>query len=148
MRAIVQRVSHASVCIENEIVGKINNGFLVFLGIKDTDNEKDVKWLADKICGLRIFEDENGKMNKELKDIQGEILLVSQFTLYGDCRKGKRPSFIKSARPEIAIPLYEKFKDEIIKHSIPLKCGVFGADMKIELLNNGPVTLIIDTEDL
>ncbi|MGL6064942.1 MAG: D-aminoacyl-tRNA deacylase [Fusobacteriaceae bacterium] len=148
MRVIIQRVLHASVSIENEIVGKINNGFLVLLGIKDTDTDKEVKWLAEKICGLRIFEDENGKMNKELKDINGEILLVSQFTLYGDCKKGKRPSFIKSAKPDIAIPLYENFKNEIIKHSIPLQCGVFGADMKVELLNDGPVTLIIDTEDL
>ncbi|MGL4688341.1 MAG: D-aminoacyl-tRNA deacylase [Fusobacteriaceae bacterium] len=148
MRVIIQRVTHASVSIEDNIVGKINDGFLVFLGIKDTDNEKDAEWLADKVCGLRIFEDESGKMNKELKEINGEILLISQFTLYGDCKKGKRPSFIKSAKPEVAIPLYEKFKTEIIKHSIPLQCGVFGADMKIELLNNGPVTLIIDTEDL
>ncbi|MGL5124032.1 MAG: D-aminoacyl-tRNA deacylase [Fusobacteriaceae bacterium] len=146
MRVIIQRVTHASVSIENKIVGKINNGFLVLLGIKDTDNEKEAEWLAEKICGLRIFEDENGKMNKELKEINGEILLVSQFTLYGDCRKGKRPSFIKSAKPDIAIPLYEKFKNEILKHNIPLQCGEFGADMKVDLLNDGPVTLIIDTE--
>ncbi|MGL4393496.1 MAG: D-aminoacyl-tRNA deacylase, partial [Fusobacteriaceae bacterium] len=107
MRAVVQRVSSASVKVDNKIIGEIEKGFLVLLGIKTTDTEKDVDWLANKICGLRIFEDEEGKMNKELKEFGGKILLVSQFTLYGDCVKGKRPGFSDAARPEVAIPLYE-----------------------------------------
>ncbi len=145
MRAVVQRVLKSSVTVEGKIIGEIGQGFLVLLGIKVGDTEKEVEWLANKICSLRVFEDEEGKMNKELKDIGGEILLVSQFTLYGDCIKGKRPSFIEAARPEQAIPLYEKFKTILEKNEIKFACGEFGADMKVELLNDGPVTLVIDT---
>ncbi|MGL4403398.1 MAG: D-aminoacyl-tRNA deacylase [Fusobacteriaceae bacterium] len=147
MRAVVQRVKHASVTVEGKIVGKIDDGFLVLLGIKDGDTEKELDWMSTKISGLRVFEDENGKMNKELKDVGGSILVVSQFTLYGDCIKGKRPSFSLAARPDCAIPLYERFKSNIEKIGIPLQSGIFGADMKVELLNDGPVTLIIDTKD-
>lgn len=148
MRAVVQRVKYASVTVDGEITGKIDGGFLVLLGIKEGDSERELDWMAKKICGLRVFEDENGKMNKELKDINGSILVVSQFTLYGDCIKGKRPSFSQAARPESAIPLYERFKKLITENGIPMQCGIFGADMKVELLNDGPVTLIIDTEDV
>ena len=147
MRAVVQRVSEASVKINDEIVGSIDKGFVVLLGIKTDDSEKEVTWLANKICSLRVFEDEDGKMNKELSDFSGSILLISQFTLYGDCIKGKRPGFVDAARPEHAIPLYEKFKEVIIKNGINLQCGVFGADMKVSLINDGPTTLIIDTVD-
>lgn len=148
MRTVVQRVKYASVTVDGEITGKIEQGFLVLLGIKDGDTEKEIDWMAKKICGLRVFEDENGKMNKELKDIDGSILVVSQFTLYGDCIKGKRPSFSEAAKPETAIPLYERFKKKIIENGIHMECGIFGADMKVELLNDGPTTLIIDTESL
>lgn len=148
MRAVVQRVKYASVTVDGEITGKIEQGFLVLLGIKEGDTEREIDWMAKKICGLRVFEDENGKMNRELKDIDGSILVVSQFTLYGDCIKGKRPSFIEAARPETAIPLYERFKKKIIENGIHMECGIFGADMKVELLNDGPTTLIIDTEAL
>lgn len=147
MRAVVQRVKSASVKVEGEIKGQISEGFLILLGVKDTDTEAEVNWLAKKIVSLRVFEDENGKMNKELKDIEGEVLVVSQFTLYGDCIKGKRPSFIQAARPETAVPLYEKFKEIIAENEISVQSGVFGADMKVELLNDGPVTLILDTVD-
>ena len=115
------------------------------LGIKNTDTSKDAIWLANKIISLRVFEDENGKMNRGIEEINGEILLISQFTLYGDCRKGKRPSFIEAARPEIAIPLYEEFKTIISNYNIKIETGVFGADMKVSLINDGPVTLIIDS---
>lgn len=145
MRVVVQRVKHSSVAVDGNIVGKINEGLLILLGIKNGDTEKDVTWLANKVVSLRIFEDENGKMNKELKEINGSILLISQFTLYGDCVKGKRPSFIEAAKPEIAIPLYEKFIDTLKNQGINIETGIFGADMKVELLNDGPVTLVIDS---
>lgn len=145
MRVVVQRVKHSSVAVDANIVGKINEGLLILLGIKNGDTEKDVTWLANKVVSLRIFEDENGKMNKELKEINGSILLISQFTLYGDCVKGKRPSFIEAAKPEIAIPLYEKFIDTLKNQGINVETGIFGADMKVELLNDGPVTLVIDS---
>ncbi len=145
MRAVIQRVVNAQVEIDKNIVGKINTGFVILLGIKNTDTSKDTIWLANKIISLRVFEDENGKMNKGIEEINGEILLISQFTLYGDCRKGKRPSFIEAARPEIAIPLYEEFKTIISNHNIKIETGVFGADMKVSLINDGPVTLIIDS---
>lgn len=145
MRVVVQRVKHSSVAVDGNIVGKINEGLLILLGIKNGDTEKDVTWLANKVVSLRIFEDENGKMNKELKEINGSILLISQFTLYGDCVKGKRPSFIEAAKPEIAIPLYEKFIDTLKNQGINVETGIFGADMKVDLLNDGPVTLVIDS---
>lgn len=145
MRVVVQRVKHSSVAVDANIVGKINEGLLILLGIKNGDTQKDVTWLANKVVSLRIFEDENGKMNKELKEINGSILLISQFTLYGDCVKGKRPSFIEAAKPEIAIPLYEKFIDTLKNQGINVETGIFGADMKVDLLNDGPVTLVIDS---
>jgi D-tyrosyl-tRNA(Tyr) deacylase len=134
--------------VDGEIIGKIGRGFMVLLGITHSDTEKDVEWLVNKINSLRIFEDEAGKMNLGLSDIQGEILVISQFTLYGDCIKGRRPGFIDAARPEIAIPLYEKYIELSRNQGIKTECGKFGADMKAELLNDGPVTLIIDTKDV
>ena len=146
MRAVVQRVKEAEVKIDGNTQGKIDKGFLVLLGITHEDTEKDVEWLANKIKGLRVFEDEDGKMNLGLDDIKGEILIVSQFTLYGNCLKGKRPSFVKAARPEIAIPLYEKFIETFKSFDLnKVETGIFGADMKVSLINDGPVTLVIDT---
>lgn len=145
MRAVIQRVKNSSVSVEGKKIGEIGNGLLVLLGVTHTDTEKDVNWLANKIKDLRIFEDENGKMNLSLEDIKGELLVISQFTLYGNCIKGRRPSFTEAGRPEIAEPLYEKFLEKCRSFNIKTECGEFGADMKVELLNDGPVTLIIDT---
>lgn len=147
MRTVVQRVKNANVKIDGILKGEINKGFLILLGITHTDSDKEVKWLANKIKDLRIFEDENGKMNLSLEDIKGEVLIVSQFTLYGNCIKGRRPSFIDAARPEVAENLYLKFLEEFKSLGIKTKSGEFGADMKVELLNDGPVTIIIDTAD-
>lgn len=147
MRTIIQRVKHAKVNINERTVGKIDKGFLILLGITHTDTVKEVKWLANKIKDLRIFEDENDKMNLSLKDVNGEVLIISQFTLYGNCIKGRRPSFIDAAKPELANELYLKFIDEFRNFDIKTETGKFGADMKVELLNDGPVTLIIDTAD-
>ncbi len=147
MKTVVQRVSNASVTIDGNIHGEINQGFLILLGITHDDTVKDVKWMVEKISGLRIFEDENGKMNKSLTDINGEVLVVSQFTLYGDARKGRRPSFIDAARPEVAIPLYEEFIKQMKSKDLKVATGKFGADMKVNLLNDGPVTLIIDSPE-
>jgi D-tyrosyl-tRNA(Tyr) deacylase len=148
MRAVIQRVTKASCTVNNEITGKIDQGFLVLLGIEDYDTEEDLTWLAQKIAGTRIFNDENGLMNKSLGDIEGNILLISQFTLFAATKKGNRPGFTRAARPEKAIPFYE----EMIKQLSALlnkeiQCGIFGADMKIDLLNDGPVTIIMDTKD-
>lgn len=148
MRAIIQRVKHASVTIDNKITGKINDGFLVLLGITSTDTDKEVQWLAKKIVDLRVFNDSDDKMNLGLKDINGELLIISQFTLYGNCIKGRRPSFTEAAKPEMANTLYENFIDACKKQEVHVETGVFGADMKVDLLNDGPVTLIIDTNDL
>jgi len=146
MRAVVQRVSEAEVKIEGKSVGKIENGFLILLGVTHNDTLKEVEWLSNKIKGLRVFEDEEGKMNLGLDEIKGEVLIVSQFTLYGNCLKGKRPSFINAARPEIAIPLYEEFINKFKSFGInKVETGEFGADMKVSLINDGPVTLVIDT---
>lgn len=145
MRVVIQRVKNASVTIDEEIHGKINAGFLVLLGISSTDSKQDVDYLVRKTVNLRVFSDENGKMNLSLKDINGELLIVSQFTLYGNCKDGNRPSFIDAARPEIAIPLYEYFIEECKKQIPVVETGIFGADMKVELLNDGPVTIIIDS---
>jgi D-tyrosyl-tRNA(Tyr) deacylase len=147
MIAVIQRVKHASVSVEGETVGSINAGLLVLLGISETDSEKEMEWAAKKIADMRIFSDAEGKMNLSVKDIGGNILTVSQFTLYGDPIKGNRPSFVKAARPEKAIPLYELFISLISRH-LNQKCeaGVFGADMKVSLLNDGPVTIILDSE--
>ncbi|MSQ94629.1 MAG: D-tyrosyl-tRNA(Tyr) deacylase [Gemmataceae bacterium] len=145
MRAVVQRVSCASVVIAGETVGAISAGLVVLLGVTHDDTPSQAKWLAEKIAGLRIFNDAEGKMNRDLADINGAMLIVSQFTLYGDCKKGKRPSFIDAAPPPIAIPLYEAFINGVKALGIPTATGRFGADMKVELVNDGPVTLIVDS---
>ena len=150
MRAVVQRVKKASVKIQNTsdgdyINGEIDKGLLVFLGITHEDNDKDLDYIADKISGLRIFEDEQGKMNLSIDDIKGEILLISQFTLYGDCRKGRRPGFTDAARPEIAIPLYEKMIETLKLKGIKVEVGIFGADMLVDIQNDGPVTVLVDS---
>lgn len=146
MRVVVQRVKHASVTINGTVNGKINNGFLVLLGIQSTDSEQDVDYLVKKVTNLRIFSDENDKMNLSLKDVNGELLVISQFTLYGNCREGNRPSFIEAAKPDVAIPLYEYFVEECKKQITVVETGVFGADMKVSLLNDGPVTIIIESK--
>ena len=148
MRAVVTRVREASVEIENKIVGQIGEGFLILLGVAHEDTPAHCTKLADKILGLRVFEDENGKMNRSLTDVGGQVLVVSQFTLYGNCSHGRRPSFIAAARPETAIPLYEQFLDECRKRGFEPQHGEFGADMQVRSQNNGPVTLILDTNDL
>jgi len=148
MRAVIQRVSEASCKVDGEITGQIGLGFLILLGIEDADTEDDLQWLAQKITGLRIFGDENGLMNKALADVDGSILLVSQFTLFAQTKKGNRPSFIKAARPDKAISLYEQMI-ETLNNLTGKKTatGIFGADMKIRLVNDGPVTIIMDTKD-
>lgn len=153
MRAVVQRVKKASVKIQNTsdgdyINGEIDKGLLVFLGITHEDNDKDLDYIADKISGLRIFEDEQGKMNLSIDDIKGEILLISQFTLYGDCRKGRRPGFTDAARPEIAIPLYEKMIETLKLKGIKVEVGIFGADMLVDIQNDGPITILLDSSKL
>jgi len=145
MRAVVQRVSEASVKIDGEVKGSIGRGYMVLLGIEDIDEDADLEYICDKITGLRVFEDEQGKMNLSIEDVSGSILLISQFTLYGDARKGRRPSFIKAARPEKAIPLYERAIERLSK-SIPVETGEFGADMKVALVNDGPVTILLDSK--
>ncbi|NCG17612.1 MAG: D-tyrosyl-tRNA(Tyr) deacylase [Rhodobacterales bacterium] len=146
MRAVVQRVAHATVTVEGEVVGAIQGGMLILLGVGPTDQPADAVWLAKKIAGLRIFNDENGKMNLSLADCSGAALVVSQFTLYGDCRKGRRPSFVGAAHPSLAKPMYEQFCIDLAAQGVQhVQRGVFGADMKVELLNDGPVTLIIDS---
>lgn len=148
MRAVIQRVKHSSVTVDGNILGEIGNGLLVLLGVTHTDTEKEVNWLAAKVKDLRIFEDEEGKTNLGLEDIKGELLVISQFTLYGNCIKGRRPGFTEAARPDLAEPLYEKFLEKCRSFGIKTECGKFGADMKVELLNDGPVTMIIDTKDI
>ncbi len=148
MRALIQRVKRASVTINSQITGKINEGLLIFLGVGEDDTEKQVQYLVEKCTGLRIFTDEQDKMNLSVKDIKGEILVVSQFTLYGDCKKGKRPSFVRAARPETAIPLYESFIAHCKNTGLNIQTGEFGADMQIELINDGPVTIWLDTEEM
>lgn len=147
MRAVIQRVSHASCTVDGEITGQIKWGLMVLLGIEDNDTIEDLTWLAQKIANIRIFSDENGLMNKSLADIDGNILLISQFTLYAATKKGNRPAFTRSAKPEYAIPLYEKMIAELAKLTgKKIETGIFGADMKINLLNDGPVTICIDTK--
>lgn len=146
MRVVVQRVKHASVTINGTVNGKINNGFLVLLGIQSTDSKQDVDYLVKKVTNLRIFSDENDKMNLSLKDVNRELLIVSQFTLYANCKEGNRPSFVEAAKPDIAIPLYEYFVSECKKIIPVVETGIFGADMKVELLNDGPVTIIMDSK--
>ena len=145
MRIVVQRVKNAKVSVDEKTVGKINAGFLVFLGVTSTDTKEDVDYLVKKLINLRVFTDENGKMNLPLQKINGELLIISQFTLYADCKNGNRPSFTASAKPDIALPLYEYFIEECKKQIRVVETGIFGADMKVELLNDGPVTIIIDS---
>lgn len=145
MRAVVQRVLNASVAIGGTVKGEIGKGYLVLLGIEENDTEKDLDYIAEKLLGLRVFEDEAGKMNRSVLDAGGSILLVSQFTLYGDARKGRRPSFIRAARPEKAIPLYEAMIARL-RAALPVETGEFGADMQVSLINDGPVTILLDSE--
>ena len=148
MRAVIQRVSKASVTIDSKIHAQINDGLLVLLGIEDADTHEDTEWLSGKIVNLRIFNDENGVMNISLKDSNGDILVVSQFTLHASTKKGNRPSYIKASKPEFAIPMYEKFIQQL-NNDIGKKvhAGIFGADMQVELCNDGPVTIVIDTKN-
>ncbi len=145
MRAVVQRVARARVVIDGEAVGEVGTGLLVLLGVTHDDTADAAAWLADKVVGLRIFNDDDGKMNRAVADVGGGVLVVSQFTLYGDCRKGRRPSFIGAARPEVAVPLYEAFVNAVRALGIPTATGRFGAMMQVELVNDGPVTLVIDS---
>ena len=146
MRAVVQRVRRARVTIDGATAGEIGVGLLVLLGVTHADTEEQGRWLAEKIVGLRIFSDPEGKMNRDVTEAGGAVLVVSQFTLYGDCRKGRRPSFIDAAPPPVAIPLYEAFINAIRALGVPVATGRFGADMQVELVNDGPVTLIIDSK--
>lgn len=148
MRAVVTRVRHASVTIDGAVTGSIGRGFLILLGVTHTDTEAEARKLADKICSLRIFEDENGKMNLGLDSVSGELLIISQFTLYGSCRHGRRPDFLAAARPETAVPLYERFITLCKEKGLGVQTGEFGADMKVDSLNDGPLTLILDTDTL
>ena len=145
MRAVVQRVSSSKVTVEGNITGEINKGLLVLLGVTHEDTSKDVDYIIDKTLNLRIFEDENKKMNLSLKDIGGELLVVSQFTLYGDCRKGRRPSFSTAAKPEHAISLYEEFVEKAKSEGLKVGTGQFGAHMMVDLTNDGPVTILLDS---
>ena len=148
MRAVLTRVKHASVTIDGKVHGQIGEGFLILLGITHEDTEAQAVKLADKLTGLRIFEDENGKMNRGLDEVKGELLIVSQFTLDGNCKKGRRPEFLAAARPEVAIPLYEKFVELCRAKGFHTETGEFGAYMQVDSLNDGPLTLVVDTDQL
>ena len=148
MRAVLTRVKHASVTIDGKVHGQIGEGFLILLGITHEDTEAQAVKLADKLTGLRISEDENGKMNRGLDEVKGELLIVSQFTLYGNCKKGRRPEFLAAARPEVAIPLYEKFVELCRAKGFRTETGEFGAYMQVDSLNDGPLTLVVDTDQL
>jgi D-tyrosyl-tRNA(Tyr) deacylase len=148
MRVVIQRVATASVTVEGQITGTIERGLLVLMGIEDADTKEDLEWLSGKMVNLRIFDDENGVMNKSVLDIGGSILLVSQFTLHASTKKGNRPSYIKASKPEIAIPLYEAMIAQLAKDlGKPIETGIFGADMKVQLLNDGPVTIVMDSKN-
>lgn len=148
MRAVIQRVTRASVTIEGKIHGQIDNGLLVLIGIEDADTPDDIEWLSNKLVNLRIFNDENAVMNASVKDVKGNILLISQFTLHGSTKKGNRPSYIRASKPEVAIPIYEKMIRQLSNDlGKKIHTGIFGADMKVELLNDGPVTIVIDTKN-
>lgn len=148
MRVVIQRVKKASVTVEDEVISEIKNGFLILLGIETGDTIEDIEWLSRKIVQLRVFSDENGAMNKSLLDVNGELLVVSQFTLHASTKKGNRPSFIKAARPEIAIPLYKKFVNQLeVDSTQKVATGEFGAMMDVSLVNDGPVTIIIDSKN-
>ena len=147
MKVVLQRVTSASVIVEDKIVGEIQKGIVVLVGIEDADSQEDIDWLVGKITQLRIFGDENGVMNLSVEEVNGDVLVVSQFTLHAATKKGNRPSYIKAARPEVAIPMYEKFVSSLeIKLGKKVATGIFGADMKVALLNDGPVTIIIDSK--
>lgn len=148
MRAVIQRVTQSSVTVDGKVVGEIASGLLVLLGIEDADTDSDIEWLSNKIVNLRIFNDEQGVMNKSVIEIEGNILLISQFTLHGSTKKGNRPSYIKASKPEVAIPMYEKMINQLSKDlGRTIEKGIFGADMKVKLVNDGPVTIIIDTKN-
>lgn len=147
MRVLIQRVSDASVAIGGEIKGKIGRGFLLLVGIGENDDHSDIDWLVQKIVNMRIFSDEEGKMNRSIQDISGSLLVISQFTLHASTKKGNRPSFIDAARPEHAIPLYEMFVDKLKEVKLTVETGVFGADMQVALVNDGPVTILLDSKD-
>ncbi|WP_209390411.1 D-aminoacyl-tRNA deacylase [Chryseobacterium sp. RR2-3-20] len=146
MRVVIQRVSEASVKVDGNIVGEIKHGLMLLVGVEENDQETDAEWLVQKILNLRIFGDESGKLNLSVTDIKGEILCISQFTLIADYKKGNRPSFIKAAKPEKAIPLFDFFKDELKKSDLKIESGIFGADMKVSLVNDGPVTILMDSQ--
>lgn len=145
MRAVLQRVRRARVLIEGDVVGAIDAGLVVLLGVAPTDTPDHARWLADKTVHLRIFADDAGKMNRDVAEAGGAVLVVSQFTLFGDCSKGRRPSFLGAAQPDVAIPLYEAYQDAVRAHGVRVATGRFGADMQVDLVNDGPVTLIVDT---
>jgi len=148
MRVVIQRVSQASVAIKGKIHNSVNQGLVVFLGIEESDTFEDIEWLSGKISRLRIFNDKNEQMNLSIADVDGDVLLISQFTLHASTKKGNRPSYIKAAKPELAIPIYQKFIFQLEKDlAKPIKTGIFGADMKVSLINDGPVTIIIDTKN-
>lgn len=148
MRSVIQRVSEASVSIDGEMVGTVQQGLLVLLGIEDRDTDEDVTWMIQKILNLRIFDDEQQIPNRSVQDVDGGVLLISQFTLFASTKKGNRPSYIRAAKPEVAIPIYEKFKSELEKYLLKrLQTGVFGANMQVSLINDGPFTIIIDSQN-
>ena len=146
MKVVLQRVSESSVKVDNEIVGKIEKGLMLLIGVGETDENEDADWLVKKILDVRVFSDDAGKMNHSVKEINGEILCISQFTLISDYKKGNRPSYIKAAKPDKAIPLFEYFKEELKKSGLKIESGIFGADMKVSLINDGPVTLVFDSK--
>ncbi len=147
MRVVIQRVKESKVKVNEKIIGSIRNGLLILLGIEESDAMDDIDWLSNKILNMRVFSDKNGLMNLSVLDIKGELLIVSQFTLHASTKKGNRPSFIKAAKPDIAIPLYEKFITKIKEYNLKVETGEFGADMKVSLINDGPVTIIIDSKN-
>ncbi|SEP92511.1 D-aminoacyl-tRNA deacylase [Piscibacillus halophilus] len=146
MRAVIQRVSEGSVTVNEQTTGEIGTGLVVLLGVTHEDTEKDLKFMADKVSNLRIFEDEQGKMNLSVKDVNGKVLSISQFTLYGDCRKGRRPNFMQAAKPDFANDMYEQFNELVRDQGVDVETGVFQEYMKVSLLNDGPVTLILDSK--
>ncbi|MDD6468226.1 MAG: D-aminoacyl-tRNA deacylase [Erysipelotrichaceae bacterium] len=148
MKVLIQRVKYAKVTIDGQIKGKIDHGYLLLVGITHEDNETIVHKLAHKVRDLRLFEDENGKMNLGIEDVGGKVLSISQFTLYADCKKGRRPSFTNAAKPDLAEPLYEAFNQELRNLGLEVETGIFGADMKVELYNDGPVTIMLDSQEL
>ena len=148
MRVVIQRANYAKCTIDKEITGQIHQGFCVFVGFTHTDTKATVDKVVKKICGLRIFSDEQGKMNRSIQDVKGAILSISQFTLFAACKKGNRPGFTDAAKPDVAIPLYEYFNEALRSNGLPVETGVFGADMHIELCNDGPVTIVLDSEEL